>query len=122
MMCGTMILNVASFYPLYVETHYPEEISSVMVASALSCFQVAGVIFTPIHSITISKMGRKNSIIIGFICIFITNTALGALSLIPDADWRLFYSLSCLIRFVQGYGDSLTLATSFSLIASQFSD
>ena len=38
MMCGTMILNVASFYPLHVEKHYSDNISSAMVASALSCF------------------------------------------------------------------------------------
>ena len=38
MICGTMILNIASFYPLYVETNYSPYINSAMVAGALGCF------------------------------------------------------------------------------------
>ena len=38
MICGTMILNIASFYPLYVETYYGDWINSAMVAAALGCF------------------------------------------------------------------------------------
>lgn len=116
-----MILNVASFYPLHVENHYTQ-INPGKVALALGCFNVAGVIFTPVHSWTISKMGRKTSIILGMFCVLVSNTALGALAYIPDTEWQTFFYLSCGIRFIQGYGDSLSFSTAFSLVASQFPD
>ena len=82
-----MLFNVPSFYPLYVEQHFGKHVSSAMSGVALGCFQIAGTIFTPVHSITISKMGRKNSILFGTTLILVTNTAFGALSLLPDIDW-----------------------------------
>jgi len=45
-------------------------------------------------------MGRKNSILLGMTCVLVSNTALGLLALIPDADWRLFLGLSIVARFV----------------------
>lgn len=79
-------------------------------------------------------MGRKNSIVFGFTLILMANTALGAVSLLPytprdpanpdvpvyQKNWVTFFLISCFTRFIQGYGDSLTISTSFSLIASQY--
>ena len=67
-------------------------------------------------------MGRKNAIIVGFICMLIANTGLGMLSLIPYGQWELFYTLSLLIRFLQGYGDTLVTTTALSLISTIYSD
>ena len=114
MICGTMILNIASFYPLYVEQIYGLNISSFMVGLALGAFQVAGILCTPIHAVTISKMGRKNSIVFGFTLILMANTALGAVSLLPytprdplapdvpvyQKNWVSFFLISCFTRFV----------------------
>ena len=85
-----------------------------MVGLALGCFQIAGIFCTPIHAVTISKMGRKNSIVFGFTLILMANTALGAIDLLPvtprdpafpkvpvhQKDWIVFFAISCFTRFV----------------------
>ena len=93
-----------------------------MVAIAMSMFQLAGVVCPPIHSVTMVKMGRKNAIIVGFLCMIIANTGLGLLSWIPDDSWILFFVLSILIRFLQGYGDSLATTVDLALITANFSE
>jgi len=67
-------------------------------------------------------MGRKNAMMIGFGSIFVSNTIMGMLSLINYSYWKTFLFLSCLTRFVQGYGDSLAVATAMSIISSNFPD
>lgn len=66
----------------------------------MSFFQVAGVVCTPIHSVTISRMGRKNAIIVGFVCMIIANTGLGLIALINTEHWGLFYFISLVVRFL----------------------
>lgn len=56
---------------------------------------------------TISMMGRKNAVIVGFVVLIISTTGLGLLEYVPYDQWKLFYALSFVIRFAQGYGDSL---------------
>ena len=77
LVCGTLYLNISSFFPLYVNSVYGDQISTVMIACTLCCFNLAGVVCTPIHAITISRMGRKNALLVGFWAILISNTALG---------------------------------------------
>jgi MFS family permease len=91
-----------------------------MVAVAMCCFQFAGVVCPPIHSVTMVKMGRKNAVIVGFVCMIAANTGLGLLSFIPDTHWAVFYGTSMIIRFIQGYGDSLYTVVALSLISSNF--
>jgi len=55
-----------------------------MIACTLCCFNLAGVVCTPIHAITISRMGRKNALLVGFWAILLSNTALGLCSLISE--------------------------------------
>jgi len=77
LVCGTLYLNISSFFPLYVNSVYGDKISTVMIACTLCCFNLAGVVCSPIHAITISRMGRKNALLVGFWAILISNTALG---------------------------------------------
>lgn len=110
--CGTLYLNISSFYPLYVERTFGlETINSTMIAVAIAMFEFAGFVSNPIHAHTISKVGRKNSILIGLVILVLANTALGMLSYIPADNWVLFYVLSILVRLFQGYGDSLVVTT-----------
>ena len=121
MVCGTLYLNIVSFYPLYAEQKFPGYMTSTLVAVAMNTFELAGVLSTPIHAVSISKMGRKNSILIGLLVLFICNTAMGYISVIDDSGAKFFW-FTCLIRFFQGYGDSLVMTTNFSVISSNFSD
>ena len=120
LVCGTLYLNISSFYPIFVADKYGDKINTLMIACALCCFNFAGVVCSPIHAVTISKMGRKNAMLVGFVCILVSNTALGMLSYIPASQWKLFFILSCVARFFQGYGDSLSMATAMSLISTNF--
>ena len=36
--CGTLYLNIVSFYPLFVNEHYNNKISTTMVSIAMSAF------------------------------------------------------------------------------------
>ena len=60
---------------------------------------------------TISKMGRKNSILLGFLILIITTFGLGMLDLIPKTYWVTFYFTGCFIRFWQGYASCLISTT-----------
>ena len=125
MFCSTLYLNIVTFYPLYVEQNFCKTkdtclISTSLVAIAMGMFQLAGVVCPPIHSVTMVKMGRKNAVVIGFICMITANTGLGLLSFIPDTYWKLFLGMSMAIRFLQGYGDSLYTVVALSLISSNF--
>jgi MFS family permease len=99
--------------------HYKDSISTFKVGVAMSVFQFAGVIFTPIHAITISKMGRKNAMLVGEVCMFVANVGLGMLAIIPYDRPGTFYTLTLLI---QGYGNTLTTTTALSLISTNFSE
>ena len=66
-------------------------------------------------------MGRKNAMLVGIFCMLVSNTGLGMLALIPYDNWKLFFGLSILIRFLQGYGDTLATTTALSLITSNYS-
>ena len=120
--CGTLYLNIVSFYPLFVDKHYSKNINTFMVSIAMSAFQFAGVICTPIHAITIGIMGRKNAMLYGTWCMLAANTGLGMLALIPYDNWGWFYFFSLIIRFLQGYGDTLATTTALSLISTNFSE
>jgi predicted MFS family arabinose efflux permease len=54
-----------------------------MVSIILCAFEVSAVLSTPIHAITISKMGRKNAMLIGMVAILIATYMLGFLAYIP---------------------------------------
>lgn len=88
----------------------------------MSAFQFAGVICTPIHAITIGKMGRKNAMIVGTGCMLIANTGLGMLALIPNGHPYWFFCVSLIIRFLQGYGDTLATTTALSLITTNYTE
>ena len=120
---GTIDLNVMSFFPLYVKQNFGEDkISTSMVSVCMTSFELAGILTSRGNASMISKMGRKNSLIIGFIIIFLSTMSLGMISLIETTEWRTFYFAAMASRFAQGCGDGLVITTCFSLIGSNFSE
>ena len=93
-------MNISSFYPLHVEDHFEKHIDATMVAVALCAFEVAGIICTPLIPVVLGSFGRKNAIILGFAMLIVSNTGLGLLSMVPDSNWKMFWGLSILIRFI----------------------
>jgi predicted MFS family arabinose efflux permease len=51
-----------------------------MVGALVSFMELAGIIFSPIHGITISKMGRKNAWLIGSCSVIIGTFLLGCMA------------------------------------------
>lgn len=79
--CGSLYLNMASFFPVYadgkfnagsgeLETESGNDSDQVITVTQISfcivAFELACLIASPIHAKTISLMGRKNAILIGF--------------------------------------------------------
>ena len=100
--CGTLYLNISSFYPLYVENihEFDANIDATMVAVALCAFEVAGILCTPLIPKILGYFGRKYAIMLGFGLLIISNTGLGLLALVPHDNWKLFWGLSVLVRFI----------------------
>ena len=65
--CSTQYLSMAAFYPNYVKKTYGENISSTMIAAAVSAFEFSSMVFTAMHPMVIRKIGRKNAVTFGFI-------------------------------------------------------
>jgi Na+/melibiose symporter-like transporter len=97
---STLYLNVGAFFPLYVDQQFKGKINSTMVAIILCAFEVSAVLCTPIHAITISKMGRKNAMLVGMITIIISTYMLGFLAYFPKDQWLSFYLLAIVARLI----------------------
>ena len=77
MVCGTLYLNIASFFPTYVTDHYGSNINTTMVSICIAIFNVGGIIGTIIHPKYLSIIGRKNCLLIGFVIEFICTVVFG---------------------------------------------
>ena len=67
-------------------------------------------------------MGRKNAIIIAYSILAVSTASLGMLDYLDESQWKLFYGLAIIIRVIQGYADSLAIATQFSLVGITYTD
>ena len=52
-------------------------------------------------------MGRKNSVLIGQVCLTVATAGLGMLELIPKDKINLFVGVGIALRLTQGYMDCL---------------
>ena len=77
---------------------------------------------TKVHAVTISAMGRKNAVMVGFIVLLLSTGALGLLEFIDYGNWKLFYGLAMAIRFTQGYADSLISTTQYSIVSQTYKE
>jgi MFS family permease len=120
--CGTLYLNILSFFPLYVDKRFNGAIPTQTIAFMLCSFNAAGVLFSPCNYYFIRKYGRKNSLMFGFFLLFISQFALGIFADVPDKYPSHFVLVNSISRFVQGWGDSLAMASSMNLISHNFPD
>lgn len=97
---ATLYLNIVSFFPLYANFKFGDKISTGEIAVAVTAFEFAGILLTPIIIKIISKIGRKNCILISHMIMIISNTGLGLLSLIGKDKPKIFLLLSFILRFI----------------------
>jgi MFS family permease len=115
----TLYGNIATFYPPYTEKNH-KSVSSTMVGVVLAMFECSILIGSPLISITMQKVGRKNYIILGNLLIVLSTVGFGLTKYI-DNDLA-FFIASVSFRMVQGFGDAACSTSVFSLIGSAFPD
>lgn len=113
---------MSAFYPNYVDNKYGENISSTMIAMAMSAFEFASMISTITHPKLIRKLGRKNSVSLGYILLSLSIATQGVLRYVPNDKWIIFYICSVAARLVGGFSDSLIQSCQMSLISQAFPD
>lgn len=116
-MMWTLYGNIATFYPPYRTAHH-KSISDTMVGVVLAMFEGGVLIFSPIVSLLLPKIGRKNFIIIGNIAMILASAGFGLLVYVED-DNSFFY-ISVLLRVISGFGDAASSTAIFSIIGSEF--
>ena len=100
---GSMILmwtlygNIATFYPPYKEKHH-KGISDFMVGIVLAMFEGGVLIFSPIVSLLLQKVGRKNFIMIGNFFMVLSSIGFGMLIYIEDDTT--FFIISIALRII----------------------
>lgn len=76
MLMWTLYGNIATFYPPYTKEKHPT-VTSTMVGVVLAMFEGSILIGSPIISMTMQKVGRKNYIILGNLLIVLSTVGFG---------------------------------------------
>jgi MFS family permease len=119
MISQLMFLNIASFMPSEMKKNQPE-ISLETFAIILSMYNVARLFFSvPIGS-TINKVGKKNYILIGFVCLIISTGGFSILSSINKDYKYLYIGLALLFRFLQGIGGTILQVVCFAIVLKEY--
>lgn len=117
-------MNVASLLPNLAKEDYC--FTKTETGMVLSMFEVSYLIFTPLVSLSLRKMGRKNAVVIGYFIEILSTVCFGCLTLIPasediicDTHWPFFYS-ALATRAVQGMADAFITTACYSMITIEF--
>ena len=91
---------MTSFFPIFVKNKYHSQISDIEVSFCFSAFEIACVVSTKLNSVTISKMGRKNSILLGMFLLIISNFFIGTLYYLSEDYPKSFCTLMIVSRCI----------------------
>eukprot|EP00347_Sterkiella_histriomuscorum_P011555 403372011 len=110
-------LNVESIIPVYIERNHKQlnETHSSLIMIAL---EIASFLLSPVVGIFLERIGRKNSIISGFVVMTISTIGLGLTQHIEDDWWYL--AICIIVRFLQGLGDIQVQTSCYSVLTSMF--
>jgi len=118
-MTQTLYLNISTFLPAFRKDHHPS-INDGMVGIILSMFQLAYLIAAPFVGAFLGKIGRKTTIVIGYILIILATIGFGLLAYVPDNNDVPFFVLGLIFRFIQGAGDSFVSTAGYSIVTIEF--
>lgn len=119
-MCGTLYLNAYAIMPLYSLHKFGNALSTAQISLACSFFYIPAILFSPFYVKLLPKFGRKKSILMGQACLIAGNIMLSTLTTIGSDRPYLFMGLTMFSRFLLGMGDSVSLTSTFSIVASHF--
>ena len=78
---NVLYTNLHSFYPLYMETHFPS-LKSTHFGIIMSTFEVANLITSLILGMYIGKLKRRNLIIYSYVILFLGTFAFTFLNIL----------------------------------------
>lgn len=113
----TLFLSQETIIPNYIKEKHPS-ISTLLVSFLISCAELSALFVSLLISNFLEKIGRKNTIVIGFV-IFVLGTAFFAITdFIQNATT--FYIVAFICRLISGAGDQLIQTTTYSVLSSTF--
>lgn len=83
MIMWTLYGNIATFYPPYKTSHHPT-ITDTMVGIVLASMEGGILLSSPLISVLLQKVGRKNFIIIGHLIMILASIGFGLLVYIEN--------------------------------------
>ena len=92
----TLYGNIATFYPPYKNHHHPT-VTDTMVGFVLATMEVGILLTSPLISIILQKVGRKNFILIGHIVMILASAGFGLLVYVENDS--AFFWISIGLRF-----------------------
>ena len=79
----TLYANIATFYPPYKEKNH-KTMTDTMVGIVLAMFELGVLLCSPLVSMSLQKVGRKNYILIGNLTTIMASVGFGMLVYIKD--------------------------------------
>lgn len=113
----TLYGNIATFYPPY-KMHHHHTITDTMVGIVLATMEVGILLSSPFISMILQKVGRKNFILLGHIVMILASAGFGLLVYVESDS--IFFWLSVVLRFFQGFGDACASIAIFSIIGTEY--
>ncbi|CDW79392.1 permeases of the major facilitator superfamily [Stylonychia lemnae] len=122
-------LNIESILPTYIDDNHKglteTHTSVIMITMELACF-----ILAPLVGVQLERIGKKNSIIIGFVimvteiikfintCQVLSTIGLALTAFIEDDWW--YFGICNVVRLLQGLGDIGVQTSCYSILTSIF--
>ena len=117
--CASQItyLNIAALSPTYFEEEFPDR-GTIWLGVLLSGYPLAFIISVPFVGLNISRIGRKNSVVIGVVVMALATGLFGLAGY--SGNFYSFITLSFLARLIQGIGDGFVSVAAPSIILIEF--
>jgi|LauGreDrversion4_2_1035121.scaffolds.fasta_scaffold875007_1 MFS family permease len=95
-------MNVTTIVPNYIVFKH-KSLREIEVAYIITSFEVAALIFSPFVGAMLESLGRKKSILLGFIVVIAASIGIACTYFLEND--RLYLWSFVVARFVQGLGD-----------------
>ena len=96
MIMWTLYGNIATFYPPYKTLHHPT-VTDTMVGIVLATMEAGILVSSPLITLLLQKVGRKNLILLGHLIMIMASIGFGLLVYIENDS--AFFWISIALRF-----------------------
>ena len=113
--CASKItfLNIAALDPIYFSKEFPDR-GTIWLGVLLFGYPLAFVILVPFVGLNLTRIGRKNAVVVGLMIIAAVTGLFGIAGYFRN--FYIFVIISFIARFIQGLGDGLVCVAAPSII------